>query len=36
MHAGSVANGGKRQLERTGCRWDGNIKMTLKEIAWGS
>jgi hypothetical protein len=27
---------GKRPLGRPGCRWDGNINMTLREIRWGA
>jgi hypothetical protein len=26
----------KRPLGRPRCRWEGNIKMDLKEIGWGS
>ena len=34
MHAESVVPEGKRQLERTGCSWNGNTKMKFKEIGW--
>jgi hypothetical protein len=27
--------GGKRPLERPGCRWLNNIKMDIGEIGWG-
>jgi hypothetical protein len=27
---------GKRSLGRPRCRWEDNIKMVLREIAWGS
>lgn len=34
MHAGSVVPEGKRQLERTGCSWDGDTTVKCKAIGW--
>ena len=28
--------GGKRQLGRTRCRWEDNIKLDLQEMGWGN